>query len=132
MKSKTIILSNNNQNGRGILTLYIEDDLLKAKLRLYNVSTLNPHCKLGVYHNQEVSSANLILKNGQYTTSLVGNFNLDADFYTAIVDTSANNNVILSGGTYAGYYFDDNSVFNNIAKPNYAPTQNEADRKSVV
>ena len=114
MKSKTIILSSEGSEGRGILTLYMEEDLLKAKLRLYNTPALNAYCKLGVYHKQEVTSANFINKGGQYTTSLVGNFNLDEDFYTAIVDTSLQNKVILSGGTYAGYYFNDNSVFSDV------------------
>lgn len=117
MKSKTIIISNierNNQNGRGILTLYQEDDLLKCKLRLYNVKKLNRYCKLGIYHNNEVFSANLIDRNGFYESSMVGNFDMDTDFYAAIIDTSENNAVILAGGTYAGYYFDDNSVFDNL------------------
>ncbi len=121
MKSKTIIIStpNGDKAGRGILTLYIEDDLLKCKLRLYNVEKLNRYCKLGVYHNNEVSSANLIEREGVYYSSLVGDFNLDADFYCAIIDTSNNNAVLLAGGTYAGFYFNDNSVFEE------KPTQNE-------
>jgi len=118
MKSKTIILSQEKSNGRGILTLYMEDELLKAKLRLYDIPQLSPHCKLGIYHNKEVSSANLIYKFGQYSTSFVGNFNMDNDFYTAIVDTGNNNAVVLAGGTYAGYYFNDNSVFNNLNDSN--------------
>lgn len=122
MKSKTIIISEQNSSGRGILTLYMEDDLLKGKLRIYDLPKLSASCKLGIYHNNEVFSSNLIYKNGFYATSLVGNFNLDADFYTAIIDTSLNNKVILSGGTYAGFYFDDNSVFSPLAeeeKPTY-------------
>ncbi len=117
MKSKTIIISNtdkNNQNGRGILTLYQDEDLLRCKLRLYNVEKLNQYCKLGIYHNNEVFSANLIDRNGYYESSLVGEFDMNSDFYAAIVDTSKNNTVILAGGTYAGYFFDDNSVFSPI------------------
>ncbi len=112
MKSKTIIISSNSANsGRGILTLYIEDELLKCKLRLYNVNKLNKYCKLGVYHNNEVFSANLIEREGVYFSSLVGDFDMDSDFYCAIIDTSESNKVLLSGGTYAGFYFNDNSVF---------------------
>lgn len=130
MKSKTIIISEQNSSGRGILTLYLEDDLLKGKLRIYDLPKLNPTCKLGVYHNNEVYSSNLIYKNGFYSTSLVGNFNLDADFYTAIIDTNLNNKVILSGGTYAGFYFDDNSVFSPLkeeTKPTYEQLLNDED-----
>lgn len=113
MKSKTIILSSQEENmkGRGILTLFQDDDLLECRLRLYNTPKLSKYCKIGVYHNNQVSSANLLEKNGVYTSSLVGDFNIDADFYTAIVDTEHNNKVIISGGTYAGYFFNDENVF---------------------
>ncbi len=116
MKSKTIILSNiinQNSNSRGILTLYEEDDLLKCKLRLYSSPKLNVSCRLGIYHKQEVFTANLIEKNEQYESSFVGNFDMSQDFYCAIIDTSKNNQPILAGGTYAGYYFNDTSVFEN-------------------
>lgn len=113
MKSKTIIISSENEKGRGILTLFEEDGLLKCKLRLYNIANLSRFCKLGVYHNNEVFSANLLEKNGIYSSSLIGDFDMDKDFYTAIIDTSNNNKVLLSGGTYAGFFFNDNSVFEN-------------------
>ena len=114
MKSKTIILSSmdkTNPNSRGILTIYIEDDLLKCKLRLYSTPKLSPQCKLGIYHQNEVFTANLIERGGQYESSFVGDFNMNNDFYSAIIDTATNNNVILAGGTYAGYYFNDTSIF---------------------
>lgn len=123
MKSKTIILSSENQNGRGILTIFEEDELLKCKIRTYNISGINRFCKLGIYHKNEVFSANLLEKNGVYLSSLVGDFDIDKDFYTAIVDTSDNNKVILSGGTYAGFYYSNqSSVFSKIEKEN--PTTN--------
>ena len=111
MKSKTIILSNEKTKGRGILTIYQEDDLLQCRLRLYSIPKLSRYCKLGVYHNKEVTSGNLLEKNGVYTSSMVGEFDIDKDFYTAIIDTQNNNQVILSGGTYAGFFFNDQSVF---------------------
>jgi len=117
MKSKTIILSSENEKGRGILTIFQDADLLQCRIRLYNLSPLNRYCKIGVYHNQQVYSANLLEKNGAYTSSMVGDFNIDQDFYTAIIDTQNNNNVILSGGTYAGFFFNDNSVFDNEFSP---------------
>ena len=48
MKSKTIILSSEKATGRGILTLFEENDLLKCKLRLYNTEKLNKYAKIGV------------------------------------------------------------------------------------
>ena len=142
MKSKTIIISSqhDNEKGRGVLTIYMEDDLLKCKLRLYNTPNLNRYCKLGIYHQNEVFSANLLEKNGSYTSSMVGNFDIEKDFYSAIIDTSNNNNVILSGGTYSGYFFNDQSVFekenkhifDNVEKENpntniYSYEDNEID-----
>lgn len=121
MESKTIIISSQDENikGRGILTIYIEDGLLKSKIRLYNTPKLNRFCKLGIYHQNEVFSANLLEKNGSYTSSMVGDFDMKKDFYAAIVDTANNNLVILSGGTYAGYFFNDqSSVFSRIEKEN--------------
>lgn len=113
MKSKTIIISSQDKNkaGRGILTLYDEDDILKCKLRLYGVEKLNRYAKIGIYHNNEVYTANLLDKGGVYFSSFVGNFNMDSDFYTAIIKTDNNNEVLLAGGTYAGFYFNDNTVF---------------------
>jgi len=121
MKSKTIILSsenNTNKSGRGILTIYSEEDLLKCRLRLYNIEKLNKYCKLGIYHNKQVYSANLIEKNGVYTSSFVGDFNIDKDFYTAIVNTQLNNEVIISGGTYAGHFVNEDDVFSDIETSN--------------
>jgi len=125
MKSKTIILSSEegtNKTGRGILTIYSEDNLLKCRLRLYNVEKLNKFCKLGIYHNKQVYSANLIERNGTYFSSLVGDFDINNDFYTAIINTQLNNSVIVAGGTYAGHFFNENAVFSEIE-----PTQNKTD-----
>lgn len=117
MKSKTIIISSPNKSGRGILTLYEEDDLLKCKLRLYDMEKLNRYAKIGIYHNNEVYTANLLERSGVYESSLVGNFDMNADFYSAIINTS-NNEVLLSGGTYAGFYFNNTSIFEeNTNKP---------------
>lgn len=112
MKSKTIIISAPEENNtRGILTLFQEDDLLKCRLRVYNLEKISRLCKLGIYHQNEVFSANLIERNRVYESSFVGNFNIDQDFYVALIDTEKNNNVLLAGGTYQGFYFNDNSVF---------------------
>lgn len=128
MKSKTIIISSQEHtsiSGRGIVTIFQDDDLLKCRLRLYNIAKLNKFCKLGVYHNDEVFSANMIERNNVYESSFVGDFDIDKDFYCAIIDTSNNNQVILAGGTYSGYYFNDFSVFNNIDEVNVKQTKTE-------
>ena len=117
MKSKTIILSSQNSSGRGILTIYTEDGLLKCRMRLYNVEKLNKFCKLGIYHNQEVFSGNLIEKDGAYHSSMVGDFDIDKDFYTAIINTQLNNFVVLSGGTYAGHFVNDDTIFSSLEVP---------------
>lgn len=114
MKSKTVIISspNEKENGRGILSILQEEGLLKFRLRLYNTPKLSRYCRLGIYHQKQVYSANLLEKNGVYESSMVGDFDMDQDFYSAIIDTYNKNNVILAGGTYAGYFFNDYSVFN--------------------
>ncbi len=121
MKSKTIILSSpdGKSTGRAILTLTMDDELLKCKIRLYNMAKLNRYTKIGVYHQEQVYSANLIERNGCYESSLVGDFNMDADFYTALIQTDKNNEALLAGGTYAGFYFNDNSVFNENGIKDY-------------
>ena len=116
MKTKTIIISSQkeNSNARGILTVFSENGILSCRIRLYNVNNLSKFCKLGIYHENEVFSGNLLENDGVFTCSILGDFDIDKDFYSAIVDTSNNNEVILSGGTYAGYYFNDDSVFNDL------------------
>ena len=80
MKSKTIILSNEHEAGRGILTLYEENGLLECRIRLYNINKLNRYCKLGIFHQNQVYSANLLEKNGVYTSSMDGEFNIENHF----------------------------------------------------
>lgn len=124
MKSKTIILSIDNEKGRGILTLFQEDDLLQCRIRLYNMPKLSRYCKLGIYHDKQVYSANLLEKNGVYTSSMVGNFDIDQDFYAAIIDTANENKVILSGGTYAGFFFNEQPIFESeLNSNNFQPAE---------
>lgn len=115
MKSKTIILNSQTENksGRAILTLYDEDELLKCRMRLYNTPKLTRQAKIGIYHQNQVYKANLIERGGAYESSLVGDFDFDQDFYSAIINTENNNQVLLAGGTYAGFFFNDNSVFSS-------------------
>ncbi len=111
MKSKTIILSSPDEKGRGIMTIFTEEDLLQIRLRLYNIEELSKDCKVGIYHKEQTFTSNLLKKNDVYQSSMVGEFDLNSDFYSAIIDTANNNSVKLSGGTYAGCFFNDNSVF---------------------
>lgn len=114
MKSKTIIISSpDNDSQRGILTITEEPDLLRCKLRLYNIDHLSSSCHLGIYHKDQVYTANIINRGSYYESSLAGDFDMSQDFYSAIVDTSNNNHVLLAGGTYAGFYYDDHSIFSN-------------------
>ena len=125
MKSKTIIISSPEENNtRGILTLFQEEDLLKCRLRTYNLQAISKSCKLGIYHENEVFSANLIDRTGVYESSFAGVFDIDKDFYIALIDTAKNNQVLLAGGTYQGYYFNDNSVFLNSEDFSQYPAQN--------
>ena len=125
MKSKTIILSLENEKGRGILTIYQEEDLLQCRIRLYNIGELSKFCKIGIYHNNEVYSSNLLKKDGVYTSSLVGDFDIDKDFYAAIIDTNNNNSVLLCGGTYAGFFFNNQTDFENKFTSNFSPAKIE-------
>ena len=114
MKSKTIIISapeNSSTNGRGILTVYQDNNILNCRLRLYNIKNLTQSCKIGIYHQNQVYTSEIAEKNGAYESSLIGNFDIDKDFYMALIDTSNANNVILCGGTYSGMYFNNTSVF---------------------
>lgn len=115
MKSKTIILSALNSHspraGRGILTLTSESNTLTAKLRLYNIDSLNKNSKLGIYYNHQVYSATLLARSGYYEGKIEKTFNMNEDFYCAVIDKDKSNDVIIAGGTYAGCYFDDSSVF---------------------
>lgn len=136
MKSKTIIISAPEENNtRGILTLFQEDDLLKCRLRVYNLQKISRYCKLGIYHQNEVFSANLIERNNVYESSFVGSFDIDQDFYVALIDTEKDNQVLLAGGTYQGFYFNDNSVFlesenfsNNKTKKVTKPENNNQEK----
>lgn len=120
-----MILQSQTQNkaGRAILTLTQEDDLLKTKLRLYSFAALDADSKIGVFHNNQVYSGNMLLKDGAYVSSLVGDFNMDDDFYCAIVDTKNNNTPLLAGGTYGGVYFNDTSVITNNLSNNFSPNK---------
>ena len=133
MKSKTIIISSQTKGeGRGILTLTQENGILKCKLRLYNVEKLNRYAKIGIYHNDEVSVANLLDRGGFYESSFAGDFDMDGDFYSAIIKTDCNNEVLLAGGTYAGYYFNNTDEQQNCENCTYKQTFYEEKDENLI
>lgn len=73
---------------------------------------LSRHIRIAIYHQKNVYKANLLFKNNSYESSFVGEFNIDEDFYCALIDTEHNNRIMLTGSTYNGCYFNDASVFN--------------------
>lgn len=113
MKSKTIILSSQkkyeNNSPRAILTFISDNKKIEGKLRLYNLNTLPPASKLGIYYESQVYTANLVKKDGAFSFFINENFNLDSNIYCAIID-KANNNVVLCGGTTNNfvYYVEEN------------------------
>ncbi len=116
-------------NARAILTLTIENELLQCKLRPYSMPQLARTVKIGIYHKKEVSTANLIEKRGYYLSSLVGDFDMDEDFYSALVNT-ADNSLILAGGTYAGYFYstdEDKNKLTDIFSSENTKLDNECD-----
>jgi len=130
MTSKTIIISSPKENNtRGILSIFQEEDLLKCRLRVYNMDSLSKLCKIGIYHQNQVYTANLLNKNGVYESSFVGDFCMDKDFYAAIINTEKDNEVLLAGGTYQGFYFNDNSVFLTDEKFDNSQIKNEGNIK---
>lgn len=120
MKSKTIILSSldshNPRAGRGILTLTNEDDVTSCKLRLYNIMNLPVQSKLGIYINNKVIGEKLVSRNGYYDCKISEPIELEQDFYTAVVDTENKNKVVIAGGTYAGFYFEDTDFSENSSE----------------
>ncbi len=117
MKSKTLILSNNDDK-RGIITLNIEDQILNCRLRLYGIENLPNSTKIGIYHQDKVFSANLLFKDNVYTSSLAGDFDIDKDFYIALIDTFDDNKPIIAGSTYSGY-FENTDVFSSVTPNKY-------------
>lgn len=139
MKSKTIILSALNSHspraGRGILTLSSENNTLTAKLRLYNIDSLNQNSKLGIYYNHQVYSTALLSRSGYYEGKIQKNFDMNEDFYCAVIDKDKSNDVIIAGGTYAGCFFDDSSVFfENENQDDYETNnyENDSDLESNI
>mgnify|MGYP003289026270 CR=1 FL=1 len=71
----------------------------------------------------------MLEKNGTYLSSFVGNFNMENDFYSAIINPQNSNEVLLAGGTYAGCYFNDYSVFEEKEYANQQLRSAECDKE---
>lgn len=110
MLCKTIILSssqNLNNNPKGILTLSNEDNYIKGKIRLYNINTLPPGTKIGLYIDKEVYISTITKRPNHYEFVLEQNIDITKSVYCALIDTGNNKQVILEGGSFNGFYFTD-------------------------
>lgn len=111
MVCKTIILSNSenisNNAPKGILTLSNENNVIKGKIRLYNLLSLPQSTKLGLYVNEKVHIASIIHKPNHYEFSINNNIDITQSIYCALIDTSNNKKVLLEGGSFNGFYFTD-------------------------
>ena len=111
MFCKTIILSNtensNSNAPKGILTLSKENNSLKGKIRLYNLLTLPPNTKIGLYINEKVIIKDLIKKTNHYEFDLPNNIDISQSIYCALIDQANNKQVLLEGGSFNGFYFSD-------------------------
>jgi len=104
MYNKTIILSSENSEARGILTLSNEISI-KGKLRLYNLNALPDGSKLGIFVGGNVYYSNSKKDYDCYTFDFNENFNIKDDLYCAIIKLNNDKKeVILQGGSYECYF----------------------------
>ena len=118
MFCKTIILSNSqnltNNAPKGILTLSKESNAIKGKIRLYNVVSLPPLTKIGLYINEKVYISAINKKTNYYEFELKENIDITQSIYCALIDNSDNDKkVLLEGGSFNGFYFTD-SPFDSV------------------
>ncbi|MBQ7880657.1 MAG: hypothetical protein IJ358_02300 [Clostridia bacterium] len=112
MFCKTIILSNSqnlsSNSPKGILTLSKENNSVKGKIRLYNLSSLPMDTKVGLYINEKVHICKITKKPHHYEFDLNENVDITQSIYCAIIDNSDNSKtVLLEGGSFNGFYFTD-------------------------
>lgn len=115
MFCKTIILSNSenltNNAPKGILTLSKENNHIKGKIRLYNLSTLPTNTKIGLYVDEKVYTSAITKKPQHYEFDLNENIDITQSIYCALIDNSNNlKNVLLEGGSFNGFYFTDSPL----------------------
>lgn len=110
MYCKTIILSNSKNltnSPKGILT-FLNENITKGKIRLYNSPNLPPNTKLGIYIDEKVHLCNLIKKPQHYEFSLDVKLDISKAIYCAIIDNSkGDKQVLFEGGSFNGFYFTD-------------------------
>ncbi len=118
MYKKTIILSNDNDNSRGILTLTYDNNVC-GKLRLYNLKTLPAKCKLGIYIDGTVNFTTLKKDYDCYTFSFDSNIDIKKDLYVAIIEMIDKEKlVILKGGSYDCYFQEEDETEDETEKDN--------------
>lgn len=108
MHSKTLILSSLKQypsnTPRAIVTLIQNQNNILGKIRLYNQKPLDDSVKMGIYIDGEVKTMEITRKFDSYEFIVDEKLNLEQDVYCALVDVAKNNEVVLCGGSYAGYF----------------------------
>lgn len=111
MFCKTIILSNSENlttnAPKGILTLSKDNNMIKGKIRLYNLISLPQSTKIGLYVNDNVHISPLIRKTNHYEFDLNQNIDITQSIYCALIDNNDNKKVILEGGSFNGFCFTD-------------------------
>lgn len=108
MYSKTLILSSLKQypsnTPRAIVTFINNPDSILGKVRLYNLKTLDDGVKMGLYIDGEVKTMELIPKFESFEFYIPQKIDLNKELYCALINTKNNNEVVLCGGSYAGYF----------------------------
>ena len=129
MFCKTIILSNSNTTSnspKGILTLSKENNQIKGKIRLYNISTLPANTKIGLYINEQVYSATIIKKTNHYEFDLYENIDISQSIYCALIDNNNHDKKVLEGGSFNGFCFTD-SPFDAVLEARDEQLEKEID-----
>lgn len=121
MRSKTLILSSLKQfpsnTPRAIVTFIDNTESILGKIRLYNLKSLDTGVKMGIYLDGEVKTMDLVQKFDSYEFSTKDKLDLNKEIYCALIDTSKNNDVVLCGGSYSGYFSSDENGQNVFLSP---------------
>lgn len=121
MRSKTLILSSLKQfpsnTPRAIVTFIDNTESMLGKIRLYNLNSLDEGVKMGIYLDGEVKTMDLVRKFDSYEFSTKDKLDLNKEIYCALIDTSKNNDVVLCGGSYSGYFSSDENGQNAFLTP---------------
>lgn len=131
MFCKTIILSNSENISsnapKGILTLSNDQGITSGKIRLYNMSSLSPETKIGLYINEKVHISKLLKRPYHYEFAFDEKLDLNQSIYCALIDNSlGDKKVVLEGGSFNGFYFTD-SPFDAVLEAKDEELEKEID-----